>query len=102
MDAFAWPICSLLFGGFSLYMLRQPISALIGRIKSANVGRWGGFDSSPNQSTGKDMEPDPTAKLMAVFDDSVMVESEQIIRDELNKLPVDIRAKFERIAGLIR
>ncbi len=84
MEFLAWPGVVLILGVIFIFVFKQPISRFIDRTQK--VGKTGIETGSGAQTSGVTPKLSAADELLKTFDNTLLVQKEEYIRNELEKL----------------
>ncbi len=95
MAYIAWPVTVLIVGVVFIVLFRKPIERLLDRTKK--IGTTGLDASTAAQETSIERTPSGAQELLARFENDLLLEQENAIRQELNNRRVDDPVERERV-----
>lgn len=95
MEYLAWPASILILGIFFLVMFRGNIAAFMGRVREFSKGDLR-IGAAPTQQT-TDAVKSSAEELMRSLDTPILLEAEQMIRNDLEKRGLDYQGEVANI-----
>lgn len=95
MQFLAWPIVALVLGITTIFVFKTPLARFIDRAKKIGAGSL--QVATNDQTSGVEAKPSPADELLKEFDNTILLEKEEQIREELEKFGVKSGADRERV-----
>lgn len=95
MQYFAWPAVVLLLGLFAILVFKRPLSRFLDRANK--IGKGGIEAGQPIQEKAGEIKPSPTEAFLKSFDNALLVQREEFIRNELLKLQINQPTEREKV-----
>lgn len=96
MEFLAWPAAVVILGIAAMLFFRKPLTQFIGR--AIEMGPKGIRAGSPTaQEVGTAVRPSPADELLRAFDNALLVQQENYIRAELERLNITQVTERERV-----
>ncbi len=95
MEFLAWPSVILILGLTALFLFKRPLERFLDRAQKISKG---GIEAGlPTQTQRKEVEPSSADEFMKLFDNALLVQREQWIRNELEKMLGSSQTEREKI-----
>lgn len=95
MEFLTWPAVVLVLGVVAIFVFRQPITRFLDRAQK--IGKSGIEATASAQASGVEVKPSPADELLKAFDNALLVQREEFIRKELDRLRISTGTDRERV-----